>query len=343
MRIVDPRGRGRAGTSRPTRSTSHDRRAGGAPRSTSAATSATRRCASTSWATTPTSARPPTTRSTRMRAVVAESIVGGALGFSSDRAGFHVGDGGRPVPSIVATQDETEALMRVTAEIGQRHRPRRAGRELLVGLRLPADARPHDHVVGDPHLPARHRVAARPTATSWRATPRGGAAGADVWVQVTCRPILQSDHDDRADGASTRCPSFAPFVATPHEDRLDVCRRSGVAEQVSDEFDERQVGQPPLGDVPRRRVGAHPELVGRSVADLARRAGLHRVRRRRRRRRRRRARDPFQRDVRQRRGGRRHPAHAERGLHHGTVRRRCPRRPDLRRGHADRLPRQLGP
>ena len=44
---------------------------------------------------------------------------GGALGFSSDRAGFHVGDGGRPVPSIVATQAETEALMRVTAEIGR--------------------------------------------------------------------------------------------------------------------------------------------------------------------------------------------------------------------------------
>ena len=55
----------------------------------------------------------------RMRAVVAESIRGGALGFSTDRAGFHLGDGGRPVPSMAATQEETEALIRVTAEIGQ--------------------------------------------------------------------------------------------------------------------------------------------------------------------------------------------------------------------------------
>ena len=47
------------------------------------------------------------------------SIEGGALGFSSDRGGFHLGDGGRPVPSIVATQAETEALMRVTGEIGR--------------------------------------------------------------------------------------------------------------------------------------------------------------------------------------------------------------------------------
>src|SRR5262245_36454127 len=54
-----------------------------------------------------------------MQALVADSIRGGALGFSTDRAGFHLGDGGRPVPSIAATQQETEALMGVTAAIGR--------------------------------------------------------------------------------------------------------------------------------------------------------------------------------------------------------------------------------
>ncbi|NUP33725.1 MAG: amidohydrolase family protein, partial [Streptomycetaceae bacterium] len=49
----------------------------------------------------------------RMRRVVADSLRGGALGFSSDRAGFHLGDGGRLVPSMVATQDEVEALASV--------------------------------------------------------------------------------------------------------------------------------------------------------------------------------------------------------------------------------------
>ena len=33
----------------------------------------------------------------RMKQVVADSLNGGALGFSSDRGGFHIGDGGRPV------------------------------------------------------------------------------------------------------------------------------------------------------------------------------------------------------------------------------------------------------
>jgi len=54
-----------------------------------------------------------------MRAVVTEAIAGGALGFSTDRAGFLQGDGGRPVPSLVASQDETEALCLAVAEAGR--------------------------------------------------------------------------------------------------------------------------------------------------------------------------------------------------------------------------------
>ncbi len=54
----------------------------------------------------------------RMQEAVADSIHGGALGFSSDRGGFHLGDGGRPVPSIAACQEETEALMGVVGELG---------------------------------------------------------------------------------------------------------------------------------------------------------------------------------------------------------------------------------
>ena len=54
-----------------------------------------------------------------MRAIVADALRGGALGFSTDRAGFIAGADGRPVPSMVAAQREVEALMRVTAEVGR--------------------------------------------------------------------------------------------------------------------------------------------------------------------------------------------------------------------------------
>jgi len=55
----------------------------------------------------------------RMAAIVRDSVLGGALGFSTDRAGFHIGDGGRPVPSIVATEEETQALMCAVGEAGR--------------------------------------------------------------------------------------------------------------------------------------------------------------------------------------------------------------------------------
>ena len=111
----------------------------------------------------------------RMRQVVKDSLLGGALGFSSDRGGFHLGDGGRPVPSIVVDPGRARS-----ADVGHRrdrpgHDPRRPGRALPVDLRLPAEARPHHHLVGDPHLPEGHRFARRPTATSWSATAK--AAG----------------------------------------------------------------------------------------------------------------------------------------------------------------------
>jgi N-acyl-D-aspartate/D-glutamate deacylase len=55
----------------------------------------------------------------RMRTVVADAITGGALGFSTDRAGFLQGDSGRPVPSVVASAAETETLMMTVADVGR--------------------------------------------------------------------------------------------------------------------------------------------------------------------------------------------------------------------------------
>ena len=54
----------------------------------------------------------------QMQAVVAASIRAGAIGFSTDRSHFHTADGGRPVPSVTASHEETEALIRAAAAAG---------------------------------------------------------------------------------------------------------------------------------------------------------------------------------------------------------------------------------
>jgi N-acyl-D-amino-acid deacylase len=207
----------------------------------------------------------------RMRAVVADSIRGGALGFSSDRAGFHVGDGGRRVPSIVATQAETEALMRVTAEIGRGivhvapgenfswlydFQPT-LGRTITWSalLTYPADTASR--------APYRSKLARH---------TEGRAAGADVWVQVTCRPILQQIMMSEPT-AFYQLPSFAPFVATAHEDRVGVVSDPAWRARVSDEFESGKWVNPRWDTFLVAESDAHPELVGRSVATIARERG----------------------------------------------------------------------
>ena len=54
-----------------------------------------------------------------MALVVRQAVEGGALGFSTDRAGFLQGAGGRPVPSVVASWAETERLCLAVAEAGR--------------------------------------------------------------------------------------------------------------------------------------------------------------------------------------------------------------------------------
>jgi N-acyl-D-aspartate/D-glutamate deacylase len=53
-----------------------------------------------------------------MQAVVAAAVRAGAIGFSTDRSHFHTADGGRPVPSVTGSQEECEALMRAAAAAG---------------------------------------------------------------------------------------------------------------------------------------------------------------------------------------------------------------------------------
>jgi N-acyl-D-aspartate/D-glutamate deacylase len=200
-----------------------------------------------------------------MRLIVAESIRGGAVGFSTDRAGFHLGDGGRPVPSVAATQEETEALIRVVAEIGQGSVHVAAGEnyewlyELDLGrpinrssiLTYPAEARSRrSHLEKLAHHEAKRR------------------AGTEVSVQVSCRPIEQELKMDEPT-AFYSMPAFAEFVSLPPEGR---CRLYGDGEwrarvqldldrsgTLKSRWDETRVVESP----------AHPDLLGRTIGAIA--------------------------------------------------------------------------
>ncbi len=202
----------------------------------------------------------------RMRAIVADSVRGGALGFSSDRAGFHLGDGGRPVPSIRASQAETEALMGVLGEIGQ-------------GVVHVAPGENYRWLYDfQPRLRRRlnwSSILTYPAAVS-RADYRdkladhlaGRAAGADVWVQVTCRPITQLI----AMGEPTAFYAMGAFKELVARDQVgrralyaDRAWRDRVeADLASSGLLAARWGSTTVVDSPSR-----PDLVGRSVAAIA--------------------------------------------------------------------------
>jgi N-acyl-D-aspartate/D-glutamate deacylase len=203
----------------------------------------------------------------RMRQVVKESLIGGALGFSSDRGGFHLGDGGRPVPSIVSTQAELEALMRVTAEIGQ-------------GMIHVAPGERYEWVYDFQRQLGRtitwSSILTYPKGTASRAPYRGKLerhregrrAGADVWVQVTCRPITQSVWIKEPTSLYV-IPAFADLVATPYEDRPGVYSDPTWRAKVWGQLDGGKFVNPRWETFMVSESPKHPELMGRSVATIA--------------------------------------------------------------------------
>jgi N-acyl-D-aspartate/D-glutamate deacylase len=208
----------------------------------------------------------------QMRAIVAESIRGGALGFSSDRAGFHLGDGGRPVPSIAASQEETEALMSVIGEIdqgvvhvapGENYRwvydfQQRLGRRVnwssILTYPAAASARADYREKLAEHLDGRRR-------------------GADVWVQVTCRPILQQIAMTEPTAFYTM-PSFKELVALDQSERANLYADRAWRARVQEDLDRTGLLTTRWATTTLVESASHPELVGRTVADIAAERGV---------------------------------------------------------------------
>jgi N-acyl-D-aspartate/D-glutamate deacylase len=207
----------------------------------------------------------------RMKQVVADSLNGGALGFSSDRGGFHIGDGGRPVPSIMASQEETEALMRVTGEINR-------------GIVHVAPGENYEWVYEFQKSLGRKvtwsSILTYPPEWKSRAPFKGKLDrhnegrrdGADVWVQVTCRPIVQQILMNEPT-PFYQLPAFADLVATPMADRPALYRDPAWRNRVYEEFESSKWINPGWETFTVSDSQAHPDLEGRSLASIARDRG----------------------------------------------------------------------
>jgi N-acyl-D-aspartate/D-glutamate deacylase len=207
----------------------------------------------------------------RMVGLVRASLRDGALGFSTDRAGFIAGAGGKPLPSVVAAQAEVEALMAATA----------VERRGIVHL-APGD----DYAWLYPFQRALGRtinwssILAYAEGSTTRASyrtkladhARGRATGADVVAQVTCRPIQQQITLLDPTPLS-RIPAFSEVFERAHADR--------AALYADPEWRERAVRDIAASSVPMRwdayeiaESSRHHALVGRTIAEIAHERGV---------------------------------------------------------------------
>lgn len=208
----------------------------------------------------------------RMAAVVGESIIAGAVGFSSDRSPFHRGDGGRPVPSAVATLDEVEALWNAAKGAGAgvihvapgENYPWVYEMQRRVGIPVTWSA-----ILAYPP----GAVSKAPWATKLSYHRAGIAAGSDVHPQVTCRPV--TFQLSMADPSTLyMVPAFSRLSALDRAGRIDVYRDPAWRSLAAAELDSgKHVDM--RWDACVVSETNDPAVAGRLISDLSRERGVH--------------------------------------------------------------------
>jgi N-acyl-D-amino-acid deacylase len=196
-----------------------------------------------------------------MQQAVAEAIDAGAIGFATSDSPTHNGDQGRPVPSRVASLDELRALLEPLRQRGKG----------VVAL-LPGGQQKH------PDVFALQKHVGRPFTWTALLTVAGypyhekvieeheaaWADGAEVWPQVSCRPLVFQMNLAEPFTLNMR-PSFAALMGKPLDERIAAYRdpawRASAWEDLESKFRWTSLSV--------AESEARPDLIGRKVLDLA--------------------------------------------------------------------------
>ena len=207
-----------------------------------------------------------------MQTLLREGLERGAMGFSTSFAPSHQGPGGRPIPSRMADRREVLALLEVVNE------ERRGVVSVVPGGEFPPEALYElQRVAGVPLTFG--AILARPNGShrdQLELNRVGRLAGADVWPQVTSRPLTFSLNMQNPFTLNPN-PAFGELMDTTIKDR-----RSGYGDPA---WRERAVAGSNAQTVlvPRwdtyvvQESLSQPDVQGRTIADLAEERGIHPV------------------------------------------------------------------
>jgi N-acyl-D-aspartate/D-glutamate deacylase len=201
--------------------------------------------------------------------LVAEAIGVGAAGFSTSFSFAHRGVDGKPVPSRFAEMDEVEALFMAAGATGKG-----------VVLTTPGWQCEYPDVwkwqprVGRPFTCPLFSSAGGAHLNVVKLLQEGNANGANVWPQVTPRPLTMQFTLEDAYNLNTG-EVFAELIKVGRDVRKAAFRDAEWRARADKDFEASTTGMKPRWDTFEvSESEMFPELQGRRVADLARERGL---------------------------------------------------------------------
>ena len=205
----------------------------------------------------------------KMAAIVAEAMDAGAAGFSTSYAQTHLGADGQPIPSRWAGREELDAICRaagaggrgVVAVNGGEGLSFRDTYDLQLGLGVPVTFTAVLTAPNGAHLKAMeiHR--------------EGRSRGANVWPQVSCRPLTFSMNMVEPFSLNTN-PVFAELIPRPVEERRAAYADPAWRDKVRERWQkDENLLQPRWDTYEVMMSSAHPELVGNRIGALAAQRG----------------------------------------------------------------------
>jgi N-acyl-D-amino-acid deacylase len=198
-----------------------------------------------------------------MAAMVRQAMEAGAAGFATSFAITHLGADGRPIPSRFAGKEELRALFGAVGESGRGVVGINGGRGLT--LREVYEMQP--------------AMGAPVTYTALLTTPEGAhlkaleihragmAAGAQVWPQVSCRPLSFSMLMTEPFTLNTN-PVFAELMPRSLAERRDAYADPAWRQRVRDAWADGQGIAPAWDTFDVLMSEANPDVVGRKLTAL---------------------------------------------------------------------------
>ena len=205
----------------------------------------------------------------RMSAIIRDAMDAGAVGFATSFAATHLGADGQPIPSRWADRNELEGLFQAVADTGRG----------VIGVNGGSNLSLRDNYV------LQQQIGIPFTYTAVLTQPNGGhlkaleinrqgwADGGEVWLQVTCRPLMFS------------LSMAEPFTFNPNrvfaelsggslEARKAAYADAGWRARVRDKWNDKRALRPRWSQISIMESVAHPELVGRRLAEIAEERGV---------------------------------------------------------------------